>query len=165
MEKFNYREAGRYLADLRKEVEGKMAMLNIAEATVQSKKQLEVVKGALSARKEEVERYKSLVGIAKQDAEDAEDAAMLRISTASSRALKEEESISARVDTALDNLKIVEDECNAEAERLNADIADRLNKSDEIIQAAKEREEAAITKADQAEAALRKIGKLTGGAV
>lgn len=162
---FNYREAGKYLANLEKEVEGKQAMLEIAKATVESKKQLEQIDSFIADQKDELERYRGLVSTAKQDAQDAEDASLLRISTASAKALAREESVQAEMDTAQDNLGIVQYESDKECERLNGEVATAMkDKDDKVIQYNQE-EQDALTKRDQALQALREVGKLTGGGV
>jgi hypothetical protein len=163
---FDYKRAGKYLAALEQELEGKQAMLEIASATVQSKKQLDMIMASIDVKQGELEEYRKIVGIARQDAQNAEEAAIVKVSEYNSKALVQEESIKGRMDTAQDNLKMIQDECSAECERLNGEVAGAMKEKDIKIKMFKAEIQDAETKRDQALQALKDINKLVvGGAV
>jgi hypothetical protein len=159
----NYKEASKGIASLKMEVEQKKAIVELVESTASSMTSLSNIESAIAAKTKELVECGDRVKIAQGEVLTAQEEALMQKAQVNGDIYKNKESAKAEMDAMQDNVAVITEECNTEILRLQALVATALKDSDRAIAEASERESDANTKADQAEAALRRIGKLTGG--
>ena len=162
---FDYRSANKFYLNLEDECKGKQAALGILKAIVDGKRTVEGLERQVVSLKNECSRYADLIGIAKEDAQQAEDVSLLAINKSKARELASDDQVKAKETANADRINELDHEANSKIASIEANV-----KSKELE--AKGREEIADKKAvdaevkqGKAEAALNKVRDLVGGQV